>query len=212
LSAQPSDGSGAAQKKKYNSRRRDARRERILDAAAEIFRRRGFGTANIDEIGAAAGVSGPAVYYYFDTKADLLAAVFFRLGDEMVLARDKALSGVVDPQEILSVLVATYINSVLKRRDLIPLLYQDDQHLPPDAFVESRRRRRSWYQFWGRALKQARPELTEREADTIAAGAMWLIHSVAFHDSVMSAARLRRLLNTMALASLGIGSVPSAAV
>ena len=48
------------------------RRDLILEAAIELFRAKGFDATGIDEIGAAAGVTGPAVYRHYESKQDIL--------------------------------------------------------------------------------------------------------------------------------------------
>lgn len=59
-----------------------ARRERararpaeILDAARDLFSRKGFEAARMDEVAAAAGVTKPAVYRYFPGKDRLIEAL-----------------------------------------------------------------------------------------------------------------------------------------
>ena len=52
-----------------------AKRESILDAAANVFCREGFSGANIDLIAAEAGVSRQTVYNHHGDKENLLAAV-----------------------------------------------------------------------------------------------------------------------------------------
>jgi AcrR family transcriptional regulator len=49
-------------------------RDRVLDAAASVFARKGYDAARISEIASGAGVSGGAVYSHFPSKADLFAA------------------------------------------------------------------------------------------------------------------------------------------
>jgi len=68
----------------------DGRRERILTTAARLFRQRGFSGVGMDDIGAAAGLTGPAVYYYFSGKRDLLAAVAGQLVAVLESAVDAA--------------------------------------------------------------------------------------------------------------------------
>ncbi len=51
------------------------RRDQILNAAATLFRRRGYHAVGIDDIGAEVGVSGPAVYRHFPSKQALLESV-----------------------------------------------------------------------------------------------------------------------------------------
>jgi AcrR family transcriptional regulator len=46
-------------------------KQRILDAALEVFGERGYRGASVDDVAAAAGVTKGAVYYYFEDKDDL---------------------------------------------------------------------------------------------------------------------------------------------
>lgn len=55
-------------------------RERLLDAAAAVFSRRGYRAASVDEIAREAGFSKGAVYWHFASKEDL----FFALLDERI--------------------------------------------------------------------------------------------------------------------------------
>lgn len=47
-------------------------RDRLIEAASAVFAEQGFGGANITDIAARAGISGPAVYKHFEGKVDLL--------------------------------------------------------------------------------------------------------------------------------------------
>ena len=50
-------------------------RQRILDAAYVLFRRRGYTRVSMDEIAAATDVTKRTLYYHFRSKDELLAAV-----------------------------------------------------------------------------------------------------------------------------------------
>jgi AcrR family transcriptional regulator len=56
---------------------RDSRRtrQRILDAAYVLFRRKGYARVSMDEIAAATAVTKRTLYYHFTSKDELLAAV-----------------------------------------------------------------------------------------------------------------------------------------
>ena len=47
----------------------------LLDAATTLFAQRGFAGVSLEQLGAAVGVSGPAVYRHFANKQAVLAAV-----------------------------------------------------------------------------------------------------------------------------------------
>ncbi len=59
-----------------------ATRRHILHAALRSFARRGYAAASVQEIVDAAHVSKPALYYYFDDKADLFRALVEAAYDE----------------------------------------------------------------------------------------------------------------------------------
>jgi AcrR family transcriptional regulator len=50
-------------------------RQRVLDAAYRLFRRRGYGRVSMDEIAAATRVTKRTLYYHFESKDRLLAQV-----------------------------------------------------------------------------------------------------------------------------------------
>src|SRR5215831_8407184 len=53
-------------------RQREDTRQRIYDAAMEIFRRDGFENARVDDVAKAAGVSHGTFYFHFATKDEVL--------------------------------------------------------------------------------------------------------------------------------------------
>ena len=62
--------------------RTEERRRQILDAAAEVFARRGYQRARTQEIAAVAGVAEGTIYNYFASKRDLLLALMQRMFEE----------------------------------------------------------------------------------------------------------------------------------
>lgn len=57
---------------------REQRSSQLLNAAQQVFSRKGFHAANISDVATKAGVSQGTVYHYFDSKEELLLAVFTR--------------------------------------------------------------------------------------------------------------------------------------
>jgi AcrR family transcriptional regulator len=57
-------------------------RERILDAALRLFRKRGFDDTTMRDIAAEAEVATGAAYYYFRSKEELVMAFYVRTADE----------------------------------------------------------------------------------------------------------------------------------
>jgi AcrR family transcriptional regulator len=66
------------------SRREQAREERrrqILEAAFSVFSRKGFNAANVSDVAAEAGVSQGTIYWYFDSKEELLVQALLSFFD-----------------------------------------------------------------------------------------------------------------------------------
>jgi AcrR family transcriptional regulator len=56
-------------------RRKEDRPAEIMAAGLEVFSERGFAAARLEDVAEAAGVSKATIYLYFESKADLFAAI-----------------------------------------------------------------------------------------------------------------------------------------
>ena len=77
-------------------------RTQLLDAAVEIFGRKGFHATTLKEIAEAADFSVGSVYSFFENKDDLYASIWLRIGEEflppfeaLVASIDDGLDGLV---------------------------------------------------------------------------------------------------------------------
>src|SRR3982750_2733104 len=64
--------------------RRRSRREEILEIAVGLFATRGYHGVSMDDIGAAAGVTGPALYHHFAGKEAMLAAALIPVSEQLL--------------------------------------------------------------------------------------------------------------------------------
>lgn len=65
---------------------REVRERQMLDAAVEVFARRGYSAASMDEIAELAGASKPLVYLYLNSKEDLFSACIRREAEALMTA------------------------------------------------------------------------------------------------------------------------------
>src|SRR4051812_50125459 len=63
---------------------RPSRREQILRAAAQLFAERGSRAVGVDDVGAAVGVTGPAIYRHFASKDAMLAEMLLRISEHLL--------------------------------------------------------------------------------------------------------------------------------
>ena len=172
------------------------RRGKIIAAATHLFRERGFHAVGIDEIGAAAGITGPGVYRHFSGKDELLTAVFEGATD--ALWRD------LDPDAPADLVryVRSHVAVTVRQADAIQLWYQEGRNLPAAARASQARLQRRYLERWVQALLEERPALAEDEARSIVRAAIGLIHSASFNEPTADPDDLRALLERLALAVL----------
>jgi AcrR family transcriptional regulator len=83
--------------------RKSQTRGRLLDAAAEVFAKRGIEAASLDEVAAAAGYTKGAVYSNFSSKTDLFIALIERRIEAQTAEHARRFEG-LDPDAMARVL------------------------------------------------------------------------------------------------------------
>jgi AcrR family transcriptional regulator len=178
------------------------RREAILAAALELFRQRGFHSVGVDDIGTAAGISGPGVYRHFSGKSSLLVALFDSITERLLLGAEEIQKTDCPPAEMLDRLVAFHVATAVEERALVAVWLQDWRSLPSPDEQRIRRRQADYVGIWLATLARVRPELAPAEAETVVHAAVGAINSVALHDTALPSEALEGLLTDAARAVL----------
>lgn len=179
------------------------RRETILAAALTLFRQRGFHAVGIDEIGSAAGISGPGVYRHFPSKSSLLVALFDGLSERMLTAAEDIQKADDPPEEKLDRLVDFQVATAVAERAMLAVWLQDALSLPRSDRQRITECQVGYAAVWEATLVRVRPELGPGEAHTVVHAALGAINSIAFHDPGLSRDALEALLGGAARAVLG---------
>jgi AcrR family transcriptional regulator len=181
---------------------RRARTEEILDAATRLFSERGFTETGIDEIGAAVGVTGPAVYRYFAGKEDLLVAVLDRAVEHAAGLADAARAAASSPQDALAKAVDGAVAACIEDRELTALYWNEARNLPTRQRHRVERAQRDMIEDFAELLRGVRPELSPSEARMAVYAASSLMRSVSNRATSLNESTLRTMLAEMAHAAL----------
>ncbi|HXR31730.1 MAG TPA: TetR/AcrR family transcriptional regulator [Solirubrobacterales bacterium] len=114
--------------------RQEQTREQLLDAAAQVFARRGYHEASVEEIASEAGFSTGAVYSNFDGKEELFLALADREVEKQV-AEIRAVAEDVEAGGEAAAEAGRRFQELLKRDRDWPLLF---------------------YEFWSFGVRSAR--------------------------------------------------------
>lgn len=141
-------------------------RRRILEAALEIFRERGFEGATMRDIAARAEVATGAAYYYFDSKEAIVMAFYERAQEELRVALERLLEEPGTFEEWLRRIVQAKLDYFLPNRKLLGALsaHTDPAH-PLSPFSEKTRPvREQDIGFFARAVEESKVRLPKNLA------------------------------------------------
>lgn len=141
-----------------------SRRERLIASATRLFDRRGYAAVGIEDIGAAAGITGPSVYYHFTSKAELLTEIIERGAQAVEYYTTKALAEGKTPTASLERLIRYYALYAHAQPDLVGVIVGETIHLPADAAARYRDIQRDGIKRWMSAVRAVRPELDDASA------------------------------------------------
>jgi len=183
--------------------RRRSRRDEILEIAVRLFAARGYHGVSMDDIGAAAGVTGPALYHHFAGKEAMLAAALIPVSEQL-LEGGKARVGEHgdQPGEALDALVDFHVEFALNNPAVIALHLHELDRLPDEPRRQIRRLQRLYVEEWVGVLTSLRTELTPGEARVLAHAAFGLMNSTPFLGGEVDRARRAELLRAATLAAL----------
>lgn len=118
------------------SRRTHNRLPQLLDQAARVFAKHGYVAASVREIVRPIGMLPGSLYYHFQTKEDLLAAVY-REGVERISANvDAAIAPVHEPWQRLEAACIAHLSSLLDQTDYSNVVIRIRPSDAPDVAQE----------------------------------------------------------------------------
>jgi AcrR family transcriptional regulator len=136
-----------------------SRREELLVRAVEMFAAHGYTQVSIEDIGKAAGISGPSVYNHWPTKLDLLITTMRRGAAALAMDVATAYRLAADAADALRRLVRSYVTLSHTHHELIGLLITDIDHLPDGERHATRRAQRDFVSEWAHLLRLDQPRL-----------------------------------------------------
>src|SRR6201992_1304984 len=190
------------------SRLKSDRRLQLLSAAERLFAERGFLAVRLEDIGAVAGVSGPAIYRHFPNKESLLVELLVGISTRLLAGAREVQSRDTDAATTLAGRIAFHLDFALGEPDLIRIQNRDLAYLPTAAERQVRRAQRQYVEVWVGVLRQLKPELAEADARLMAHAAFGLLNSTphSLKPADGKAARSRAVMRAMTVAALTINT------
>lgn len=177
------------------------RRDQILTAAAELFARHGFHGVGIDDIGAAVGISGPALYRHFRSKDAMLGEMLTSISERLLDGGQQRVEASSGPEDALRALVGWHVDFALDDPALITVQIRNLANLTDPDRRRVRALQRRYVEVWVETIQRTVTAVDEPTARAAAHAVFGLINSTP-HSAHLDRDQMAALLSRMALASL----------
>jgi AcrR family transcriptional regulator len=145
------------------------RRDLLLESAADLFAEKGFHAVGIDDIGEAAGITGPGVYRHFPSKQALLETLIGGTIERMLVLAEHA--------QDLDALVDLHVTLVAEQKTLMGVWVREQGALAEDVRRRLRTQMRRYEQVWRDAAAPLRPDLSTEELNLVVGATLAMLNA-----------------------------------
>ncbi|MCT9820007.1 TetR/AcrR family transcriptional regulator [Microbacterium sp. W1N] len=145
--------SGSTPRERAKARRHDD----LVREAARLFAERGYAGVSLEELGAAVGVSGPAVYRHFAGKQAVLGEILLGASRRLHDGGATVVADAGSPDAQLRALIAFHVSFALTGADVIRVQDRDLASLAPEPRHTVRRLQREYVDMWIDVLTRLHP-------------------------------------------------------
>jgi len=174
------------------------RRAALLASAARLFAERGFDRVTLEDIGGAAGISGPAVYRHFPSKQAVLGAILLDASEGLLAGGRSVVEREPDAVVALGELVAFHVDFAVANAAVIRVQDRDLDSLSDPDRGTVRALQRTYVELWVDALARLDPSAATGELRARAHAGFGLMNSTPHTGRGAT----RGILEAMALAAL----------
>lgn len=182
--------------------RKAERRSQLLAAAATLFADRGFPSVRLEDLGAAVGISGPAVYRHFPNKEAVLVELLVGISQFLLDGGREVVDRRVASAAMIEDLVDFHLKFAFESPAFIRIQDRDLHNLPDAARRKVRRMQREYVELWVAALCTANKGLSDSDARTKAHAVFGLINSTPYSAGKGPSKNARPVLRAMAIGAL----------
>ena len=153
-------------------------RQKVLDAAARLFRDRGYAATTVREVADRCGIRAASLYYHFPSKDDILAEVFdygVRHVADAVRSAVEELPRSASSYEKIRAAILAHLESFFVYGDYTATNIRVFRQAPRGVQRRNRRLRDRYEAYWRRLFEEAKRRGELREKVDLAVARLFLI-------------------------------------
>lgn len=152
---QPSEAEPGSPAARGRRKKSDLKHQSILQAAAKVFKNKGYARATLSEIGRKAGTYAGSMYYHFASKEELVEEVL-NLGTtgvaEIVAQAVAALPPTASHRAKIRTAYRAHLHHMLLRDDFIVAYWKIINQVPPEVRARHLNKPRDYGNFWRKLI------------------------------------------------------------
>lgn len=149
-------------------------RDDILLAAAQVFRKKGFHGASMQDIADAVGLQKASLYHHVQSKQEILLALLDRALDLLIADLEPIVGDDSPGSEKLRRAIRSYLGRLTGEPDLAAVLLLEYRNLEPELRRRHMPRRDRFESLWRQILRDGSQQGAFRRVDPAIAGAALL--------------------------------------
>ncbi|MEE4596032.1 helix-turn-helix domain-containing protein [Streptomyces sp. DSM 41524] len=151
----------------------------ILEAAARLYGTHGYHKVSMSELGQAVGMAGPSIYYRYNSKGTVLAAVLERANTRLFADASAALGSATDAQTAMRDLLKSYARLVALEPHIVEALLSEILQLADEERQPAADSRARYVKMWSCQLRKCYPHMAPAEASVRVHAAMTIINDLS---------------------------------
>lgn len=132
------------------------RQVEVLDAAIEVFYRKGYSATSVQDLAERVGVLKGSLYHYMDSKEDLLFRIFESSQDQAVALMSQATERALPPAEHLSSYIGEIVRWYLANLERVSLYFHEWRYLTGANAETVQQHRRLFFDYVHDILREGR--------------------------------------------------------
>jgi AcrR family transcriptional regulator len=145
-------------------------RSDIIQAAAQIFRQKGFHATSMQEIADAVNLQKSSLYHHVSSKQDILLAILDQALDLLIADMKSVVESDLTPEDKLRRAVHVYVDRLTEDADLATVLLMEHRSLEPDLIDGHIERRDRYESLWRQLIEEGMQQNVFRQMDSKVAG------------------------------------------
>jgi AcrR family transcriptional regulator len=117
--------------------RKPSREDQLLETATRLFKEQGYHNTSMQDLADALGLQKGSLYYYIDSKEELLRRLLERATSFLAAGIDGVYAADLRPAEKLRWALESHAETIMEHLDLVSVYLQEYRSLPPPRLEEA---------------------------------------------------------------------------